>query len=375
MESSIVFHFFEDDSQLKVEVTAGNNPDDVFMRFKLAGIQLHQEHMTVVDVNSITVADHSNPANNVTSSSGTSDLYICEPPSGNVSIDIGASIAPAGLAEVDSIVLWKVETIPGFSLVAEGNFNSGNPSLALLDTSGGDREFKVSVGCDRDLNGELDTLFEATHCIFVTSQKVELDIIHPATGEVSDSDEESPGGLVAIKENANTPVTELLLRNIEPIAAGGDFKLIFSPGNFKIWLNSNGTNEVLSNSTTISATTNTTLYLEGISESSSLGAEQIEVVWTDGATTLSCGERVHLTVVEAEFDVVHRVFIPYNWVDVPHPAHLFHVAEGDDRSFDSTLSGTFRVEQRMLLIPFEELASNLVTEFPPTPGNHKTLCR
>ena len=167
------FSFFEELGQLKIQVTSGNNPEDVLMRFKLFGVQLHQEHMTIVDVNSITVADHANPANNVMSSSETTDLFICEPLSGNVSIDIGASIAPAGLGEAESIVLWKVERISGFSLVAEGNFNSSNPSLASLDTSGGDREFKVSVGCDRDRNGELDTLFETTHCVFVSILQLE----------------------------------------------------------------------------------------------------------------------------------------------------------------------------------------------------------
>ena len=50
--SSVItgFNFFEDYGQLKIQVTSGIIAEDVNMRFKLFGVQLHKEHMTAVEV-------------------------------------------------------------------------------------------------------------------------------------------------------------------------------------------------------------------------------------------------------------------------------------------------------------------------------------
>ena len=72
---------------------------------------------------------------------------------------------------------------------------------------------------------------------------------------------------------------------------------------------------------------------------------------------------MNFTVVQSEFEIVHRVFIPYNWVDIPlHPFHPQQVAEGDDRGFDPGLTGTYRVEQRAVLCPYRDLDASPVKD-------------
>jgi hypothetical protein len=63
-------------------------------------------------------------------------------------------------------------------------------------------------------------------------------------------------------------------------------------------------------------------------------------------------------VVQSEFQIDHRVFIPYNWVNIPHPLHMGQVAKGDSRSFDSSVGGTLRISQTAIINPYKELVGN-----------------
>ena len=76
-----------------------------------------------------------------------------------------------------------------------------------------------------------------------------------------------------------------------------------------------------------------------------------------------------VTVVEAEFEIINRVFIPYNWVNIPwHPFNLNEVAAGDDRDFSPALEGTYRVEQKVTVVPFKELSAERMLDYSKSPG-------
>jgi hypothetical protein len=66
------------------------------------------------------------------------------------------------------------------------------------------------------------------------------------------------------------------------------------------------------------------------------------------------GDSLKATVVQTQFQIDLRVFIPYNWVNIPHPAHVFQVAKGDSRSYDPDLNGTYRVAQRAIVNLYRE---------------------
>lgn len=114
----------------------------------------------------------------------------------------------------------------------------------------------------------------------------------------------------------------------------------------------------------IASDEDTTLYLKGEDKSSSLGVEEI-LLLIDGYQHIF--DKIKLTVVEEEYDVVHRVFIPYNWVNIPHPLHANEVAKGDSRGF-SPLSGTHRVQQTFTVHPHKDLSSNRLSNIEKDAG-------
>ena len=123
-----------------------------------------------------------------------------------------------------------------------------------------------------------------------------------------------------------------------------------SGGRYRIYSDANRTQEIISEQTEFTAGTETTVYLQGLSVSDSLGGEEVTLqVGLSGNWYAT--DSVNFTVVQAEFEIVHRVFIPYNWVDIPHFRHTGEVAEGDNRNFDPSLGGSYRVEQRILVNP------------------------
>ncbi len=190
--------------------------------------------------------------------------------------------------------------------------------------------------------------------------KVDLDVIHPAGGELTEAAEDSDGGFVAVKRDDDTPVTQLLLRKIEPLALGGQYKVVFSSSKLKVWQNSNGTGAVISDQTTFDAIVTTTLYLEGLSKSASIGAEEISLIWVDSSGgEHDCGEKVNFTVVRAEFDLQAKMWIREQWIDVPiHPiANPLNnkIAGGDDRDNRNDPGASYRVSTVVTVIPFEVL--------------------
>jgi hypothetical protein len=207
--------------------------------------------------------------------------------------------------------------------------------------------------------------------------KVDLDIVHPATGELDESKEDvNDGGYVSIKREVDgdnvAPVTQLKLHANRSLPSTAKFRLKFANGGrYKIYSDDTRQTLVESEVTEFDADTPTTLYFQGLEKSLSRGGEEITMqIGVDG--NWYDGDSVKCTVVQSEFEIVNRVFIPYNWVDIPwHPLHADDVAEGDDRDFDPTLAGTYQVEQRVVVNAYQDLASNRIRNQSKAPGETK----
>ena len=117
------FNFFEDSGQLKIEVTAGANPDDVLMRFKQSGIQLHQEHMTTQKVESVQYQ--------------LNGIWLDVPTGGFTDICKGSSIAfravpaPNGSSWPNGQPVWGGDAIGTGEITTVAFSNSGNRTVTV----------------------------------------------------------------------------------------------------------------------------------------------------------------------------------------------------------------------------------------------------
>lgn len=207
--------------------------------------------------------------------------------------------------------------------------------------------------------------------------KVDLDVVHPATDELNEAKEDvDDGGYVSIKREVDgddvAPVTQLKLHANSSLPSTAKFRLKFADGGrYKIYSDVGRATEVVSEQTEFAANVDTTLYFQGLGKSQSRGGEEVMMQIGVGGNWYD-GDSVKCTVIQSEFEIVHRVFIPYNWVDIPwHPFHADDVAEGDDRDFDPTLAGTYRVEQKVVINPYKDLVSNRIRSKSIIPGETK----
>jgi hypothetical protein len=192
---------------------------------------------------------------------------------------------------------------------------------------------------------------------------VDIDFIHPATGEMSEFRESSEGGYIAIRRDEQTPVTKLKLRKLDGIA-NAQFKLVFSSSKMKLWKDAGRTQAVESDSTTFPGNQDTDLFFEGVEKSSA--AKDIEIgLKVKIGSTEETAAKARATVVQAEFPVILRAFIPYKWTQpleeyegwsLPPIVNYTIAAEGDNRGLllnDDDAS--FRVKQKIEITPFEDL--------------------
>jgi hypothetical protein len=184
---------------------------------------------------------------------------------------------------------------------------------ANLAASGGEYSIKDTVG--------------------VTLLPVDLDIVHPATGELEEAKQHDPtkGGYVAVRRDDGTPVTKLVLRQGGGVE-GMKYKVKFyGADKFKLWKNEARTQAVVSQQTEFDPAQETTLYFEGLKKSASVGAEAVTLQVVNNGTATDA-ETVYATVVEAEFDVWLNMFIPPQWGDLPalHPIHTGVIMVGNN---------------------------------------------
>ena len=198
---------------------------------------------------------------------------------------------------------------------------------------------------------------EACSHIDFTVARIDLDIIHPGTGEVPDDIEEHTG-LVAIRLDDRSPVTSLLLRQILPVALGGIYTLTLDCSMANVWKDPQRTIPVLSDETTFSAEANTLVFMEGITESAAIADQRVQINWY-GIEEIKKADTVGMTVVRAEFEIMLKFFIREQWINVPvrpinHPVHEY-IAGSDDRNAMVGRLVSYRVAQMITVIPFEDL--------------------
>jgi hypothetical protein len=204
---------------------------------------------------------------------------------------------------------------------------------------------------------------------------VDLDIVHPATGEVAEGSEDSTsayvekgkGGLVAIRRNPDTPLTKLVLRAVPGLPTTSKFRLdvesTLSSGHIKIWKDQACTQLVTSQQTEFDVGVETTLYLEGVDHGSVGDLKVIQEIKV--GETWHQGDKVSIAVVHAEIEVVLRCFIPHKWTDAeaPIPTQLLPpdasgTIAGDRQPYsvenydDEPL---FRLSQMIVMTPYKEL--------------------
>ena len=223
----------------------------------------------------------------------------------------------------------------------------------------------------------LDTILQLAKFRFIEfsdsgsfPSSVDLDIDYIVTGIVSEGLEDMDGGIVAIKNDDQTPLTRLLLRQVLPSSLGGEYILTF-PNNIKIYQNSDRTGAISNNITEFDATQNTHVYVEGLSKSNLEGDVLVNMNWHKDGVTIESNDSVNLTVAESEFTVWINIFIPIQWSELnlifdiipPIGTKIFG---GDDRGFSdlplidpindvNTLETSSRVHQQVIVIPFKEL--------------------
>jgi hypothetical protein len=194
---------------------------------------------------------------------------------------------------------------------------------------------------------------------------VDIDFIHPATGEMDESRETSEGGYIAIRRDEQTPVTKLKLRKLDGIA-NAQFKLVFSSSKMKLWKDAGRTQAVESDSTTFPGNQDTDLFFEGVEKSSA--AKDIEIgLKVKIGSTEETAAKARATVVQAEFPVILRAFIPYKWTQpleeyegwsLPPIVNYTIAAEGDNRGLALTEQNvTFRVRQKINITPYADLST------------------
>ena len=190
---------------------------------------------------------------------------------------------------------------------------------------------------------------------------MDLDIEYGSqTGVLDDSKEDvGDGGYISLKSQTHqgediTPTTYLVIRPTAGLPADGKVRLKFnSGGRYKVARDRLGNDLIVSEVTEFPAGQETRLYLVGETKSQSRGGEHITMQISNNESWID-GDSLKATVVQTQFQIDLRVFIPYNWVNIPHLLHISQVAKGDSRTYDPDLNGTYRVAQRAIVNLYQE---------------------
>ena len=195
---------------------------------------------------------------------------------------------------------------------------------------------------------------------------VDIDFIHPATGEMDESRETSEGGYIAIRRDEQTPVTKLKLRKLDGMA-NAQFKLVFSSSKMKLWKDAGRTQAVESDSTTFPVNQDTELFFEGVEKSSA--AKDIEIgLKVKIGSKEETAAKARATVVQSEFPVVVRGFIPHKWTEgeLPFPVDswpFYSTCIGGNRQNFSlrnyTEESEFKLAQTVVITPYEDLHADV----------------
>lgn len=290
--------------------------------------------------------------------------------------------------DYNDIVEWKIEPTVGSNIEGQIDVNARDADWEIAEMLGetlpglpGPVHYEVVKTFTAPPTAPLtvDVEIAATNIgdgalpshIAVGVLPLDLDIQYGSQGGTIELAEEKEdvddGGYISIKSETRqgediTPTTFLIIKPAQGLPANAKVRLKFDTGDhYTVAREGLGSNEVVSEDTEFPANEETRLYLVGKEISNSRGAEEVSMQvkikddWLDG-------DSLKATVVQTQFHVDLRIFIPYNWVNIPyHPAHWDEIAKGDHRTYDPALNGTYRVAQLAIL--------NIYPEWVPDAGN------
>jgi hypothetical protein len=238
--------------------------------------------------------------------------------------------------------------------------------------SNGDLVINVEISATNIADGALPSY------VLVGLLPLDLDLIHPAAGEVLEANEDSiyHCGKVAKKyydsstDREIEPLTKIHIKSFSGIPNDIKFRLKFSSGDFyKIYEDTLNANEVLSEQNEYDANTNKIFNIKGLKTSEYLANEEITLQVSLNNYWHDC-DKVKFTVIEAVFQCWINLFIPVQWGDLPFPfsnpvvgARIF---AGDDRDFYdlplsnpatqvNTVLSSSRVHQQVIVVPYKVL--------------------
>jgi hypothetical protein len=183
----------------------------------------------------------------------------------------------------------------------------------------------------------------------------DLDVIHPGSGRLVEGREDTDdGGYVSLRRTVGSdsiagsdvaPVTKLLIPRLVGVVPAWQGRLKFlAGGRYSVFYNEGRTLPVVSEQTVFPLTADTTLYLQGTEKSPLRGKEKITLQLLVGGQWIDT-DAITLTVVQSEFLVQIKAFIPYEWTEGEELWLIegFNpmegkIAQGDDRK----ILGQFR---------------------------------
>ncbi len=212
---------------------------------------------------------------------------------------------------------WELASIEGTSLQG---FSPAHMKIITVIKAPAVADVTVTVTLTVTNIG--DELLPST--LMVGLLPVDLDIVHPANGELADGKEDiDDGGNVSVQRLEDpadatsdvTPKTKLKIHAVAGAQATWKTRLKFSGADrFKVYRDEARTQEVVSEQTEFDATQDTTLFFPGLKKSLSRGGETITMQVKVGNDWVD-GDSVKCTIVQSEFLVQVKAFIPYAWTE------------------------------------------------------------
>jgi hypothetical protein len=222
--------------------------------------------------------------------------------------------APSGSQSYDPVtVQWS--TVDGTAVAGSDYQSSGGtltfyygdgpktvtvPIIGTDSTDGGQKTFQLTAsGSNADYASATGTIVDG-----------DLDILNDDGTAVADSQEADLGGVVMTHTAGQDDLARLMIRAVASSGLGGKFQLQFDDSRFRVWRDQSATNAVISEQTDFDPGQDTTVYVEGIPDTSGDGQEsswnsQISLLWHDTSNSnqgSAPADKVKLTKTIVDID-------------------------------------------------------------------------
>jgi len=277
---------------------------------------------------------------------------------------------PDEIEEFDDILTWNIQPTGQQSIEGEVNVNSRHEEWIIADSNQ-----QILEGLPGPIHHEVTKILTApaTSDLTVNVQisgtnvaddilpsyvavglvALDFDLIHPATGELAESEEETgTNGFVSIKRIDYlidaAPVTKIVIRGIKGADENWKVRIKYnSGGRYKLYKDSLRNFEAPSEITEFDLLNDHFLYFQGLQKSTVNGGEEItlEYFYDDSWVAV---DLIKFSVVQSEFVIQVKAFIPYAWTEgedeIPGPNGfsplLYKVAKGDLHSLTTLIDPT-----------------------------------